>query len=81
MRVRDLMTATPITVDPETPMLEAGQRMVGKQYPSPCRGRDGSRGGHRHRPRHPAQPALAGHEPLGVGDQLSAAAAHRAAVS
>lgn len=31
MRVRDFMTAKPITVDPETPMLEAGQRMVGKQ--------------------------------------------------
>jgi len=28
MRVRDLMTARPITVDPETPMLEARQRMV-----------------------------------------------------
>jgi CBS domain-containing protein len=28
MRVRDLMTAKPITVDPETPMLEARQRMV-----------------------------------------------------
>ena len=28
MRVRDVMTATPITVDPETPMLEARQRMV-----------------------------------------------------
>ena len=25
---RDLMTAKPITVDPETPMLEAGQRML-----------------------------------------------------
>ncbi|MET0485027.1 MAG: CBS domain-containing protein [Candidatus Rokuibacteriota bacterium] len=31
MRVRDFMTAKPITVDPETPMLEAGQRMVGKR--------------------------------------------------
>jgi CBS domain-containing protein len=29
MRVRDLMTAKPITVDPETPVLEAGQRMAG----------------------------------------------------
>lgn len=28
MRVRDLMTARPITVDPDTPMLEARQRMV-----------------------------------------------------
>ena len=28
MRVRDLMTVKPITVDPETPMLEARQRMV-----------------------------------------------------
>jgi CBS domain-containing protein len=28
MRVRDLMTAKPITVDPETPMLEARERMV-----------------------------------------------------
>ncbi len=28
MRVRDLMTAKPITVDPETPMLEARQRML-----------------------------------------------------
>jgi CBS domain-containing protein len=28
MRVRELMTAKPITVDPETPMLEARQRMV-----------------------------------------------------
>jgi CBS domain-containing protein len=28
MRVRDLMTARPITVDPSTPMLEARQRMV-----------------------------------------------------
>ncbi|RPH84783.1 MAG: CBS domain-containing protein [Candidatus Rokuibacteriota bacterium] len=28
MRVRDLMTARPITVDPGTPMLEARQRMV-----------------------------------------------------
>lgn len=28
MRVRDLMTAKPITVDPETPMLDARQRMV-----------------------------------------------------
>jgi acetoin utilization protein AcuB len=28
MRVRDLMTAKPITVDPETPMLEARQRMA-----------------------------------------------------
>jgi CBS domain-containing protein len=28
MRVRDLMTTKPITVDPETPMLEARQRMV-----------------------------------------------------
>jgi acetoin utilization protein AcuB len=28
MRVRDLMTPTPITVDPETPMLEARQRMM-----------------------------------------------------
>ena len=28
MRVRDLMTDKPITVDPETPMLEARQRMV-----------------------------------------------------
>jgi acetoin utilization protein AcuB len=28
MRVRDLMTAKTITVDPETPMLEARQRMV-----------------------------------------------------
>jgi CBS domain-containing protein len=31
MRVRDFMTAKPITVDPETPMLEAGQRMVGER--------------------------------------------------
>jgi CBS domain-containing protein len=31
MRVRDLMTAKPITVDPETPMLEARQRMVGER--------------------------------------------------
>ena len=31
MRVRDLMTAKPITVDPETPMLEARQRMVEKR--------------------------------------------------
>jgi acetoin utilization protein AcuB len=28
MRVRDIMTAKPITVDPETPMLEARQRML-----------------------------------------------------
>jgi acetoin utilization protein AcuB len=28
MRVRDLMTAKPITVDPATPMLDARQRMV-----------------------------------------------------
>ena len=28
MHVRDLMTANPITVDPETPMLEARQRML-----------------------------------------------------
>ena len=28
MRVRDLMTAKPITVDPETPILEARQRML-----------------------------------------------------
>ena len=28
MRVRELMTAKPITVDPKTPMLEARQRMV-----------------------------------------------------
>lgn len=28
MRVRDLMTAQPITVDPETPMLQARQRMA-----------------------------------------------------
>jgi acetoin utilization protein AcuB len=28
MRVRDLMTAKPITVDPETPMLQARQRML-----------------------------------------------------
>jgi acetoin utilization protein AcuB len=28
MLVRDLMTAKPITVDPETPMLEARQRML-----------------------------------------------------
>ena len=28
MRVRDLMSDKPITVDPETPMLEARQRMV-----------------------------------------------------
>jgi acetoin utilization protein AcuB len=28
MLVRDLMTAKPITVDPETPMLEARQRMI-----------------------------------------------------
>ena len=28
MRVRELMTAKPITVDPATPMLEARQRMV-----------------------------------------------------
>ena len=31
MRVRDLMTAKPITVDPKTPMLEARQRMVEKR--------------------------------------------------
>jgi len=31
MRVRELMTAKPITVDPETPMLEARQRMVEKR--------------------------------------------------
>jgi CBS domain-containing protein len=28
MLVRDLMTAKPITIDPETPMLDARQRMV-----------------------------------------------------
>jgi acetoin utilization protein AcuB len=28
MRVRELMTAKPITVDPETPMLQARQRMA-----------------------------------------------------
>ena len=28
MRVRDLMTVKPITVDPETPILEARQRML-----------------------------------------------------
>jgi CBS domain-containing protein len=28
MRVRDLMTAKPITVDPDTPMLQARQRMA-----------------------------------------------------
>ena len=28
MRVRDLMTAQPITVDPDTPMLQARQRMA-----------------------------------------------------
>ncbi|HEX9818425.1 MAG TPA: CBS domain-containing protein [Methylomirabilota bacterium] len=28
MRVRDLMTSKPITVDPETPMLDARQRMA-----------------------------------------------------
>ena len=28
MRVRELMTAKPITIDPETPMLEARQRMA-----------------------------------------------------
>ncbi len=32
MRVRDLMTAKPITVDPETPMLEARQRMVQERF-------------------------------------------------
>lgn len=32
MRVRDLMTAKPITVDPETPMLEARQRMVEERF-------------------------------------------------
>ena len=31
MLVRELMTAKPITVDPETPMLEARQRMVEKR--------------------------------------------------
>jgi acetoin utilization protein AcuB len=31
MRVRDLMTAKPITVDPETPMLDARQRMVAER--------------------------------------------------
>jgi acetoin utilization protein AcuB len=31
MRVRDIMTAHPITVDPETPMLEARQWMVQKR--------------------------------------------------
>jgi acetoin utilization protein AcuB len=31
MRVRDLMTAKLITVDPETPMLEARQRMLREQ--------------------------------------------------
>jgi acetoin utilization protein AcuB len=31
MRVRELMTAKPITVDPETPMLEARQRMVAER--------------------------------------------------
>jgi CBS domain-containing protein len=31
MRVCELMTAKPITVDPETPMLEARQRMVEKR--------------------------------------------------
>ena len=31
MRVRDLMTAKPITVDPATPMLEARQRMVAER--------------------------------------------------
>ena len=31
MRVRELMTAKPITVDPQTPMLEARQRMVEKR--------------------------------------------------
>src|SRR5262245_303443 len=31
MRVRDIMTAQPITVDPETPMLEARQWMVQKR--------------------------------------------------
>ena len=28
MRVRDIMTPKPITIDPETPMLDAGQRMA-----------------------------------------------------
>ena len=31
MRVRDLMTAKLVTVDPETPMLEARQRMLREQ--------------------------------------------------
>jgi CBS domain-containing protein len=31
MLVRDIMTAKPITVDPETPMLEARQRMLGER--------------------------------------------------
>ena len=31
MLVRDIMTAKPITVDPETPMLDARQRMLGER--------------------------------------------------
>jgi acetoin utilization protein AcuB len=31
MRVRDLMTVKPITVDPETPMLEARQQMLAER--------------------------------------------------
>ncbi len=32
MRVRDIMTAKPITVDPETPMLEARQQMLDHRF-------------------------------------------------
>ena len=31
MKIRDLMTATPITTDPRTPVLEARQVMIGKR--------------------------------------------------
>ena len=63
VKVRDLLTVEPITSDSDTPLIEARQLMVVKHIrhllvmdgPKALR--------HRHRPRHPAQPSVAGRDP------------------
>ena len=76
MKVRELMTGAPITVGPETPVFEARQTMLKERIRHLLVIEGTPAGRHRHRPRHPPQPAVAGHEPLGVGGQLPAGQAH-----
>lgn len=76
MKVAELMTSAVITASPDTAILDARQLMLKERIRHLLVTEAEQPRRYRHGPGHPAQSAIPGHEPLGVGDQPSAYQAH-----